>query len=116
MASFIVVNNFVTGETQEIRPPLSIGGHNGSDFGLVKQFVLAIDAVKNGQMTLDEAQVEFIGCTARDIIKSHAMVFAAEDAQKTKSSVDWNKWWKENVSIVDCRELATRLSNVPLRG
>lgn len=99
----IVVKNFVTGETQEIRPPLSAGGHNGGDFGLVRQFVLAIDAVKNGRMSLDEAQVGFIGCTAQDIIVSHAMVFAAEEAGKTNSSVDWGKWWKENVSNVDCR-------------
>jgi hypothetical protein len=97
----LVVRNFLTGETQEIRPPLSVGGHSGGDFGLVKQFVLAIDAVKNGRMSLERAQIEFIGCTAQDIIASHAMVFAAEEARKTKSSVDWNKWWEEKVSDVD---------------
>lgn len=42
----IIVNNFVTSETQEIRPLLSAGGHSGGDFGLVGRFVLAIDAVK----------------------------------------------------------------------
>ncbi len=55
---------------------------------MVRQFVLAIDAVKNGQMSLDEAEVEFIGCTAQDVITSHAMVFAAEEARKTNSSMD----------------------------
>lgn len=92
----ITVHDFVAGETREIRPPLAAGGHSGGDFGLMKQFILAVDALKNGQMDLECAQVEHIGCTAQDIVRSHAMVFAAEEARKSRASIDWAKWWDEN--------------------
>ena len=67
----------------------------------MRQYVLAVDAVKNGQMSLEWAQSEFIGCTAWDISASHAMVFAAEEARITKSSKDWNKLWDEILQNVN---------------
>ncbi|KAL3474438.1 hypothetical protein BJX99DRAFT_248235 [Aspergillus californicus] len=57
-------------------------GHSGGDYGLMRRFVLAIDAVKTGM---------------EDIIRSHAMVFAAEDARKTRSVVDWDERWKTHI-------------------
>ena len=34
----------------------------------MKQFILAVDTWKNGQMDLEWAQVEHIGCTAQEIM------------------------------------------------
>jgi len=64
---------------------------------LVRQFVLALDAVKNHGMSVDEAQTTHIGCTIEEIIRSHAFVFAAEDARTSKKVVQWRQWWEEEV-------------------
>jgi hypothetical protein len=62
----IRVRDFVSGKTRKVRPPMSTGGHSRGDFGLMRQFILAIDVVKNDQVGLKRAQIEFIGCTAAD--------------------------------------------------
>ncbi|KAI9678893.1 MAG: hypothetical protein M1829_001878 [Trizodia sp. TS-e1964] len=93
----IQVHDFRTGQTQTHRPHLEGGGHGGGDFGLARQFVLAIDAVKNQQMGVGEAQTTFVGCTLEEVIRSHAMVFAAEDARNGQKVVDWAEWWAGEV-------------------
>ncbi|KAL2785184.1 hypothetical protein BJX66DRAFT_343357 [Aspergillus keveii] len=93
----LAVCDFTTGKFYEKRPPLSIGGHGGGDHGLMKAFVSAVDAVKNKGMAVDEAQVQFIGCGVEDIVRSHAVVFAAEEARVERKIVDWDEWWRENV-------------------
>jgi len=93
----ITVEDFRTGKTTVHRPPVESLGHGGGDIGLVRQFVLAVDKVKNHGWTADRAQREFVGCTLDDITRSHAMVFCAEEARRSKKVVDWADWWRQNV-------------------
>ena len=74
-----------------------IAKHGGGDTGLTQQFVAAVSAVKNGTMSAERAQKHFLGCTPEEILRSHAMVFAAEEARVSKTVVDWHDWWKVNV-------------------
>jgi len=73
------------------------GGHGGGDAGLAMQFVKAIQTVQMQKMNVAEAQKEYIGCTLEEVIRSHAMVFAAEEARKERKVVNWLDWWKSNV-------------------
>ncbi|KAI2635051.1 NAD(P)-binding protein [Xylaria nigripes] len=95
----ITVEDFRTGETRTYRPKLESLGHGGGDHGLTRQFVLAVDSVKNGCKAQD-AQHKFIGCSLEEIIRSHAMVFAAEEARQGKKTVDWKTWWDTNVGTI----------------
>ncbi|KAI1192563.1 NAD(P)-binding protein [Nemania serpens] len=96
----ITIEDFRTGETKTYKPKLESLGHGGGDHGLTRQFVLAVDRVKNGGWKAENAQREFIGCSLEDIIRSHAMVFAAEEARRDKKTVDWKTWWTKNVAVV----------------
>lgn len=72
--------------------------HGGGDDGLTQQFIKAILAVDGPEKkNVQEAQVEFLGCTIEDAIRSHAAVFAAEEARLGRKVVDWDSWWKKNV-------------------
>lgn len=93
----IVVEDFNTGETKTYNPEFDLAGHGGGDRGLTRQFVLACDAVKNQGWEAEKAQNEFIGCTLDEVLRSHAMVFAAEDARNGDKVVDWKQWWDANV-------------------
>ncbi|TQV99736.1 hypothetical protein V2A60_005181 [Cordyceps javanica] len=93
----IIVENFATGEWTEHDPQYVAGGHGGGDQGLTGQFVAACDAVTNKGWTAENAQNEFIGCTLDEALRSHAMVFAAEEARKDQKILDWSKWWNENI-------------------
>jgi len=93
----IRVYDFVNKEAQIHKPHQPGGGHGGGDAGLAQQFVKAIEAVKMHGMSVAEAQKIHVGCTLEDIIRSHAMVFAAEEARKDKKVVDWAAWWQRNV-------------------
>ena len=93
----IQVFDFATSRTEVHHPHQPGGGHGGGDDGLTRQFVKAIEAVEQGPMTIEEAQQHYIGCSLDDIIRSHAMVFAAEEARRKKVVVDWAAWWAENV-------------------
>ena len=67
---------------------------------MARQFVEAIDLVKNKRdegWTSERAQREVIRCTLDETIRSHAMVFCAEEARLTKKSVDWKEWWDREV-------------------
>ena len=61
------------------------------------RYVLAVEAVKSGEMSVEEAQSEFVGCSLEEVIRSHAMVFAAEEARRKRRVVDWPEWWQKNV-------------------
>ncbi|KAK5633116.1 hypothetical protein RRF57_008830 [Xylaria bambusicola] len=93
----ITIENFQTGATTTYAPKLESLGHGGGDHGLTRQFVLAVDRVKNAGWEAPRAQKEFIGCSLEEIIRSHAMVFAAEEARRLGRTVDWKAWWDENV-------------------
>ncbi|TDZ53525.1 putative oxidoreductase YjhC [Colletotrichum trifolii] len=89
----ITIEDFNTGDTKTHRPTIEDVGHGGGDKGLARQFILAVDRVKNHGWTAERAQNEFIGCSLDEVIRSHAMVFAAEEARTGKKVVDWGKWW-----------------------
>lgn len=93
----IRVYDFASKKTQAHHPHQPGGGHGGGDAGLVQQFVKACDAVSIQNLDVVEAQRVHIGCTLDDVIRSHAVVFAAEEARKKKKIVDWAEWWAANV-------------------
>ncbi|KAL1874397.1 hypothetical protein VTK73DRAFT_370 [Phialemonium thermophilum] len=97
----ITVEDFRDGRTTVHNPDLATngrhGGHGGGDAGLARQFVLAVDHVKNHGWDADRAQREIVGCTLEEVIRSHALVFAAEEARLGKKIVDWKSWWGEKV-------------------
>ncbi|KAJ4295792.1 hypothetical protein N0V88_004494 [Collariella sp. IMI 366227] len=93
----ITVEDFRTGETTVHRPAVEGHSHGGGDIGLTRQFVRAVDMVKNHGWSTDKAQREFIGCTLDEAVRSHAMVFCAEAARREKRVVDWAEWWTAQV-------------------
>ena len=93
----ITVEDFRTGKTTVHRPPSDGPGHGGGDRGLTRQFVLAVDKVKNHGWSTDRAQRELVGCTLEEVIRSHAMVFCAEAARRDKKVIDWPEWWAAQV-------------------
>lgn len=95
----IQVRDFRTGETKAHYPSVpDDGGHGDGDHGLARQFVLAVDRVKNHGENVLLAQKEYIGCSLDDIIRSHALVFAAEQARREKIVVDFPSWWEREVA------------------
>lgn len=94
----IVIEDFETGETKTFYPRVEDLGHGGGDLGLTRQFVLACDRVKNHGWEAQKAQNEFIGCTLEEVLRSHAMVFAAEEARLGKKVLDWDEWWQRAVA------------------
>lgn len=83
-------------ETKKFYPHLEGGGHGGGDAGLARQFVLAVDRVKSGEEA-ERVQMEEVGCTLEEIVRNHAMVFAAEEARREKVVLDFPEWWKREV-------------------
>ncbi|KAG5989242.1 hypothetical protein E4U54_004387 [Claviceps lovelessii] len=96
----ITVDDFRTGESTTYEPTTTDLGHGGGDTGLAQQFVLACDKVKNHGWDAQRAQNDVVGCTLEEIIRSHALVFAAEDARLGNKVVDWAQWWEEHVTSV----------------
>ncbi|KAI4166155.1 MAG: hypothetical protein LQ342_000041 [Letrouitia transgressa] len=88
---------FGTSKVEMHRPHQPGGGHGGGDDGLARQFVTAIEAVEHGACSVEAAQKNYIGCTLEDVIRSHAMVFAAEEARRKKEVVNWPQWWRDHV-------------------
>lgn len=93
----IKVHDFSTGETKTHFPHQAGGGHGGGDEGLVRQFLLAVEAVDGKRMSAAEAQRHFLGCDLDEAFRSHAAVFAAEEARTKRQVVGWRKWWEERV-------------------
>lgn len=94
----ISVYDFATGETVQHHPKRAGGGHGGGDDSIIRQFTKAVDAVKNGGMPAEQAQKLHLGCTLEEVVRSHAVVWAAEEARKTRKAVDWQQWWNRAVS------------------
>jgi len=91
----ITIEDFRTGETKVYTPRMETLGHGGGDVGLARQFIMAVDKVKNHGWSAVDAQHEFVGCTLEEAVRSHAMVFAAEEARRERTVVDWHKWWQD---------------------
>ena len=69
--------------------------HGGGDVGLAKSFIDAVRACESGDMTADEAQKKFVGGDLEEIVRSHAVVFAAEEARREGKVLDFQKWWRD---------------------
>ncbi|MCJ1357731.1 MAG: hypothetical protein MMC33_007727 [Icmadophila ericetorum] len=93
----IRVHDFAAKSSTTYRPRQMGGGHGGGDKGLALQYVNAIDAVKNHGKAISEAQNFYIGCDLNDVIRSHAMVFAAEEARREQKVVNWKEWWSSKL-------------------
>lgn len=96
-SKMIRVYDFSTKQAQTHYPHQPGGGHGGGDAGLAMQFFKACQAVDLHEMSVADAQRIHVGCTLEEVIRSHAMVFAAEEARKEKRAVDWAEWWQKNV-------------------
>ncbi|KAL9635057.1 MAG: hypothetical protein Q9164_003702 [Protoblastenia rupestris] len=97
-SKIIRVYDFGSKRAQTHHPQQHGGGHGGGDFGLAMAFFDAVRAVKLQNMSVTEAQRLHVGDTLEEMIRSHAMVFAAEEARKEKKVVNWLEWWKSMVS------------------
>lgn len=74
--------------------------HGGGDWGLTRKFVGAVDAVENQGWDVREAQNHFVGCTLEEAVRSHAVVFAAEEARRGECVVRWKEWWDSKMKTV----------------
>ncbi|KAF2872095.1 streptomycin biosynthesis protein StrI [Massariosphaeria phaeospora] len=93
----IKVHDFSTGRTTTHAPHLAGGGHGGGDEGLARQFLMAVEAVDHQGVSAPEAQRKFLGCDLDEAFRSHALVFAAEEARTKRKVVDWGRWWSGQV-------------------
>jgi predicted dehydrogenase len=100
-SSRISVYDFATMETTVFDvpkpPPDHQESHGGGDFGLARQFVSAVEAVESGQLDVETAQARFVGCSLEEAVRSHAVVFAAEEARREEKVVRWESWWDEKL-------------------
>ena len=96
-SQLIKVYDFATEETRTFHPHQRGSGHGGGDAGLAEQYVEAVDAVKHQGTSVQEAQKLHVGCSLEEVVRSHAMVFAAEEARKQEKVVDWAQWWRLKV-------------------
>lgn len=93
-------HDFVTKTSKTIfssssQEEMIIGGHGGGDQGLTVNFLKAVHGVKNKlESSVEEAQKKWIGCSIEDVIRSHGMVFAAEEARNERKVVDMKLWWE----------------------
>ena len=94
--------SFETGQTTTVdvprRPPEEEKAHGGGDYGLARSFVAAVEAVEVGGCEVSEAQARYVGCNLEEAVRSHAVVFAAEEARRDEKVVKWEKWWKEKLA------------------
>ncbi|KAL1850016.1 hypothetical protein Plec18170_007113 [Paecilomyces lecythidis] len=98
----ITIYSFATRSTTVIevprQPPEEEKAHGGGDYGLTRAFVAAVDAVENGGMDVSEAQMKYVGCSLEEAVRSHAVVFAAEEARREEKVVKWKDWWKQKLA------------------
>ena len=66
--------------------------HGGGDWGLAGAFVRAVEEVENGLLSVQEAQWRYVGCDLQEIVRSHGVVFAAEEARNQGTIVHWKEW------------------------
>lgn len=79
------------------QPPEEAKSHGGGDYGLARGFVGAVEAVENGGWEVGDAQRAFVGCTLEEAVRSHAVVFAAEEARREEKVVRWREWWERKL-------------------
>ncbi|PLB52820.1 NAD binding Rossmann fold oxidoreductase [Aspergillus steynii IBT 23096] len=100
----ISIYSFATRSTTTVevprQPPEEEKSHGGGDYGLARSFVRAVDAVVNDGWEVQRAQRHFVGCTLEEAVRSHAVVFAAEEARRDEKVVKWKEWWEEKVRQV----------------
>jgi len=99
----ITVHSFQTirDTSRKYKPEIPKNSHHGGgDDGLTECFVRAVAAVRSGKMDVEAAQRKFLGVTMEDVIRSHATVFAAEEARRESKVVRWAEWWEKNVGGV----------------
>lgn len=93
----IVVHTFADNQSETLEIPKQDPevekAHGGGDFGLTRAFVQAVHTAETGEMSIGEAQRTLIGADLKEIIRSHAVVFAAEEARMGKKVVDFQAWW-----------------------
>lgn len=90
----ITVHDFTSGGSRVINPQVAVGsGHGGGDFGLVNAFVGAVRAVKSLGWDVEQAQRDWIGMDVEECVRSHAVVWAAEEARVGEKIVKWGEWW-----------------------
>jgi predicted dehydrogenase len=96
----ISVYDFATAKTEIINvpkpPPDQKESHGGGDYGLARQFVSAVEAVEDG-LDVETAQTRFVGCSLEEAVRSHAVVFAAEEARRDERVIKWESWWDEKL-------------------
>ncbi|KAJ5887990.1 hypothetical protein N7495_008031 [Penicillium taxi] len=97
----ISIYDFASAKTSVIDvprpPPERAESHGGGDYGLAGQYVRAVDAVVNGGLDVETAQARFVGCTLEEAVRSHAIVFATEEARREEKVVKWGTWWDEKL-------------------
>lgn len=98
----ISVHTFADGMTRVYpvprQDPVAEKAHGGGDFGLTRSFVEAVRTADSGLMSVEDAQTMHIGCNLEEIVRSHAAVFAAEEARQGKKVVNFPEWWNEQLS------------------
>ncbi|KAL1953960.1 hypothetical protein VTO42DRAFT_2006 [Malbranchea cinnamomea] len=101
----ITTHVFATGETTETRvpppPPHEQESHGGGDYGLTRAFVRAVEAVEIEGWDVKRAQAEFVGCTLEEAVRSHAVVFAAEEARRGNTVIDLKAWWEKKLEQIN---------------
>ncbi|EEQ84009.1 oxidoreductase [Blastomyces dermatitidis ER-3] len=97
----ISIYNFGSGETTVVQipevPPEETEAHGGGDYGLARAYVKAVEAVDSLGWEVARAQREIVGCTFEEALKSHATVFAAEEARRDGKVLGWGEWWAGKV-------------------
>lgn len=100
----IHIYDFASAETRIVdvpkQPAQEKESHGGGDYGLARGFVGAVDAVVNRGWEVQDAQISFLGCTLEEVVRSHAVVFAAEEARREEKVVKWREWWGEKLAAV----------------
>jgi predicted dehydrogenase len=90
-------SSFPEKQTEIFHPHVPTNSHHGGgDAGLTEQFLKAVIAVESGEMDVDAAQRKFLGCSLEEIIRSHAVVFAAEESRRERKTVEFGSWWEKN--------------------
>jgi predicted dehydrogenase len=90
--TFIEVHQHRGGGVKRIDFPNNIegGGHGGGDDGLMQAFVHGLD--RTGGESLSDA---------RSALESHLLAFAAEQARKTNSVIDFSAFRREAANTID---------------
>jgi predicted dehydrogenase len=97
----IHITHFKTGEvTKHFVPAPPDSGHGGGDDSLAENMLKAVIAAESGEMSVEKAQRLHLGVDLEETVRSHVMVFAAEEARVKGTTVDWQKYWDGTVEEV----------------